>query len=146
MTKRHYYSYTAALGVTLGIGCLLLTLNMIIYGGIYYQRRRDRQRRNQTDVLNPNNTISVDILSQSFSPQSTYYAPSPPSIDTVEKDLDELPPLYSIVRKSRLDNTVPLSTHNLGNKEDHFLPAIAKFSSVSNRPIKKRVQIQEISL
>lgn len=37
LATRHYYSYTAALGVTVGVGCLLLVLNMLIFAGIYYQ-------------------------------------------------------------------------------------------------------------
>lgn len=37
-------SYTAALGVTVGVGCLLLLLNMLIFAGIYYQRDRSRRK------------------------------------------------------------------------------------------------------
>lgn len=37
-------SYTAALGVTVGVGCLLLILNMLIFAGIYYQRDRSRRK------------------------------------------------------------------------------------------------------
>lgn len=48
LTTRHYYSYTAALGVTVGVGCLLLMLNMLIFAGIYYQRERDKRRQNQS--------------------------------------------------------------------------------------------------
>lgn len=40
LATRHYYSYTAALGVTVGVGCLLLVLNMLIFAGIYYQVRK----------------------------------------------------------------------------------------------------------
>lgn len=39
-----YSSYSAALGVTVGVGCLLLVLNMIIFAGIYYQRERSRRK------------------------------------------------------------------------------------------------------
>ncbi|XP_021705223.1 neuroligin-1 [Aedes aegypti] len=48
LANRHYYSYTAALGVTVGVGCLLLLLNMLIFAGIYYQRDRSRRRKSQT--------------------------------------------------------------------------------------------------
>lgn len=48
LATRHYYSYTAALGVTVGVGCLLLLLNMLIFAGIYYQRERDRKRQQAT--------------------------------------------------------------------------------------------------
>lgn len=37
-------SYTAALGVTVGVGCLLLVLNMLIFAGIYYHRERSRRK------------------------------------------------------------------------------------------------------
>lgn len=37
-------SYTAALGVTVGVGCLLLILNILIFAGIYYQRERSRRK------------------------------------------------------------------------------------------------------
>ncbi|XP_053679732.1 neuroligin-1-like [Anopheles nili] len=47
LANRHYYSYTAALGVTVGVGCLLLLLNMLIFAGIYYQRDRTK-RKSQT--------------------------------------------------------------------------------------------------
>lgn len=39
------FSYTAALGVTVGIGCFLLVLNMVIFAGIYYQRGRGKKRQ-----------------------------------------------------------------------------------------------------
>ncbi|KAH1000629.1 hypothetical protein HUJ04_012933 [Dendroctonus ponderosae] len=42
-----HYSYTAALGVTIGIGSLLLILNMLIFAAIYYQRTRDLRSENQ---------------------------------------------------------------------------------------------------
>lgn len=45
LATRHYYSYTTALGVTVGVGCLLLVLNMLIFAGIYYQRDRERKRK-----------------------------------------------------------------------------------------------------
>lgn len=41
---RIFNSYTAALGVTVGVGCLLLVLNMLIFAGIYYQRDRSRKK------------------------------------------------------------------------------------------------------
>ncbi|GLG92445.1 Neuroligin-4, X-linked, partial [Gryllus bimaculatus] len=40
LATRHYYSYTAALGVTVGVGCLLLVLNMLVFAGVFYRRRR----------------------------------------------------------------------------------------------------------
>ncbi|KAM3959153.1 LOW QUALITY PROTEIN: neuroligin-4, X-linked [Aphomia sociella] len=42
-----YYSYTVALGVTVGAGCFLLALNVLVFAGIYLQRgrRRNTHRR-----------------------------------------------------------------------------------------------------
>ncbi|XP_049870918.1 neuroligin-1-like isoform X2 [Pectinophora gossypiella] len=40
----HYYSYTVALGVTVGAGCFLLALNVLVFAGIYLQRARTRRR------------------------------------------------------------------------------------------------------
>ncbi|XP_063891419.1 neuroligin-4, X-linked isoform X1 [Helicoverpa armigera] len=37
-----YYSYTVALGVTVGAGCFLLALNVLVFAGIYLQRGRRR--------------------------------------------------------------------------------------------------------
>ncbi|KAG8224185.1 hypothetical protein J437_LFUL002307 [Ladona fulva] len=38
LASSHYQSYTAALAVTIGVGCLLLVLNVLIFAGIYRQR------------------------------------------------------------------------------------------------------------
>lgn len=35
-------SYTVALGVTVGAGCFLLALNVLVFAGIYLQRGRRR--------------------------------------------------------------------------------------------------------
>jgi hypothetical protein len=44
LASRHYYSTTTALAITVGVGCILLVLNMLIFAGIYYQRDRDKKR------------------------------------------------------------------------------------------------------
>ncbi|XP_032529857.1 neuroligin-2-like isoform X1 [Danaus plexippus] len=40
-----YYSYTVALGVTVGAGCFLLALNLLVFAGIYLQREKRRANR-----------------------------------------------------------------------------------------------------
>ncbi|XP_052747066.1 neuroligin-2-like [Bicyclus anynana] len=40
-----YYSYTVALGVTVGAGCFLLALNLLVFAGIYLQRGKRRTQR-----------------------------------------------------------------------------------------------------
>lgn len=53
------YSYTAALGVTVGVGCLLLVLNMLIFAGIYYQRDRSRRKTRRTYCNNSSDSGHV---------------------------------------------------------------------------------------
>lgn len=59
-----YSSYTAALGVTVGVGCLLLILNMLIFAGIYYQRDRSR-RKNR---LARRSSSEKNVEGRNFSP------------------------------------------------------------------------------
>ncbi|KAL1123955.1 hypothetical protein AAG570_001725 [Ranatra chinensis] len=46
---KHYNNYSAALGVTVGVGCLLLALNALIFSAIYYQRRKRWKRTSSSD-------------------------------------------------------------------------------------------------
>ncbi|CAH1397591.1 unnamed protein product [Nezara viridula] len=41
--ERNYYSTSTAFGITLGLGCLLLLLNALIFSAIYIQRRRKKR-------------------------------------------------------------------------------------------------------
>ncbi|CAK1550826.1 unnamed protein product [Leptosia nina] len=45
MLDSQYYSYSLALGVTVGAGCFLLALNLIVFAGIYLQRGKRRTNR-----------------------------------------------------------------------------------------------------
>lgn len=40
LTNNQFQSYSTALAVTIGVGCFLLLLNILIFAGIYYQRER----------------------------------------------------------------------------------------------------------
>lgn len=40
LTNNQFQSYSTALTVTIGVGCFLLLLNVLIFAGIYYQRER----------------------------------------------------------------------------------------------------------
>lgn len=53
-------SYTAALGVTVGVGCLLLVLNMLIFAGIYYQRERSKRKTRRPRCSNGSTSSSHD--------------------------------------------------------------------------------------
>lgn len=48
LASSHYQSYTAALTVTIAVGCFLLLLNVLIFAGIYHQRG-SRPRRHKDD-------------------------------------------------------------------------------------------------
>ncbi|XP_055705569.1 neuroligin-1-like isoform X1 [Phlebotomus papatasi] len=95
LATRHYYSsYTAALGVTVGVGCLLLILNMLIFAGIYYQR--DRSRRKNRTLRRHQNTPSsghgspVDgeiplTVRPNNSPNGKKQSEPPPNYTTLQK-------------------------------------------------------------
>lgn len=53
LLERHYYSTSTALGVTVGVGCLLLVLNALIFSAIYYQRRRRKAREENVVSILP---------------------------------------------------------------------------------------------
>jgi len=38
LAAAHYHSYGTALGVTIGVGCCLLLLNLLIFLAIYHQK------------------------------------------------------------------------------------------------------------
>lgn len=110
LANRHYYSYTAALGVTVGVGCLLLLLNMLIFAGIYYQRGRDRRK----DRQNHQNSSSCESIPLSQRPvvlnnQQSSQQQSPttqvPICAHVIK-LHEPPPCYATVNKSQTNISV----------------------------------------
>ncbi|XP_058829143.1 neuroligin-1-like isoform X2 [Topomyia yanbarensis] len=110
LANRHYYSYTAALGVTVGVGCLLLLLNMLIFAGIYYQRDRSRRRKSQTSSGSGSGSGSRNNGSPSPDeadiPLTTIPSPSP----SKAKRSHEPPPSYATLPK-----------RNSGNNHQHHL-------------------------
>ncbi|XP_065083960.1 neuroligin-1-like [Ochlerotatus camptorhynchus] len=112
LANRHYYSYTAALGVTVGVGCLLLLLNMLIFAGIYYQRDRSRRRKSQTMSSSNSTTTGITVGSGSGSrnnngnaspdeadiPLTTIPIPASPS-PSKGKRSHEPPPSYATLPK-----------------------------------------------
>ncbi|CAG9823496.1 unnamed protein product, partial [Phaedon cochleariae] len=102
LATRHYYSYTAALGVTVGVGCLLLVLNMLIFAGIYYQRERDRKRQHQTRLHHPrsNTTMSTETIPMSQRPSTPGSSARQSPIVSKKEKPHELPPSYTIVSNS----------------------------------------------
>ncbi|KAK6619311.1 hypothetical protein RUM43_009194 [Polyplax serrata] len=123
-----YHSYAAALGVTVGVGCLLLLLNLLIFAGIYYQRGKNKKRRARDRQYNS------DALSESGCEMSQ--CPSESTGAHVIK-LQEPPPCYNAATRI---NLVPNSLPPTKQKE----PPVPPTRTSSN--VKKRVQIQEISV
>lgn len=137
LTTRHYYSYTAALGVTVGVGCLLLMLNMLIFAGIYYQRERDRKRTQSRSSRSPSSE-SIPMSQR----------PSPPCGSSRQSPVmkkDELPPCYSVLSKALSEAATTAQNSNTLKKE-RPLPPVRTSSNPSGGTVKKRVQIQEISV
>lgn len=60
LTNSQFHSYSAALALTIGVGCFLLLLNVLIFAGIYYQRVKrtmDAKKKEEfveTDIILPN--------------------------------------------------------------------------------------------
>ncbi|KAJ8975885.1 hypothetical protein NQ317_009300, partial [Molorchus minor] len=147
LATRHYYSYTAALGVTVGVGCLLLVLNMLIFAGIYYQRERDRRRQNPTQSRHArsNSTPSTETIPMSQRP-STPGSSTRQSPIISRKEKQELPPSYSVMpNSSSLPSSQVLPSQNTLRKEKPP-PPMRTSSNPSGGTVKKRVQIQEISV
>lgn len=60
LASSNFHSYSAALAITIGVGCFLLLLNILIFAGIYYQRVKrtlDAKRKEEfveSDIMLPN--------------------------------------------------------------------------------------------
>ncbi|KAJ9588868.1 hypothetical protein L9F63_017841, partial [Diploptera punctata] len=159
LATRHYYSYTAALGVTVGVGCLLLVLNMLIFAGIYYQRDRDRRRHSTPS--GSSSSASSEGIPLSHRPQqpvttssgTTSHHQSPASTAHVIK-VHEPPPCYTTVAKSPTipepppppRQTAPQHKQGSTTPSSTPVPPARTTSTASGGTIKKRVQIQEISV
>lgn len=125
LTTRHYYSYTAALGVTVGVGCLLLVLNMLIFAGIYYQRDRDRKRRRSASG-------SVSSSASENIPMSTRPQSNGGEFLTLTKSVSMLESMDTMKQKTC-------------GKPPPPKPPVRTSSNLTGH-VKKRVQIQEVTL
>ncbi|XP_057662590.1 neuroligin-4, X-linked-like isoform X1 [Diorhabda carinulata] len=140
LATRHYYSYTAALGVTVGVGCLLLVLNMLIFAGIYYQRERDRHRQNQSSrsrQTGSNSNATAEAIPMSQRP-STPGSSAQQSPMLTKKEKTDFPPSYTMIPANLDCNTLP--------KREKPPPPVRTSSNPPGGTVKKRVQIQEISV
>ncbi|XP_023720974.1 neuroligin-4, X-linked [Cryptotermes secundus] len=151
LATRHYYSYTAALGVTIGVGCLLLVLNMLIFAGIYYQRDRDRRRHSTPS--GSSSSASSEGIPLSHRPQqsqSTSDTSSPAPTAHIIK-VHEPPPSYTTVAKSPSIPEPPPPPRQSAPQGSEApsstpVPPVRSTSTSSGGTVKKRVQIQEISV
>lgn len=164
LASRHYYSTTTALGITVGVGCILLVLNMLIFAGIYYQRDRDKKRAAMNCISNGQETLSMTTR---------------PSIKPVKKNstpAQEPPPSYTTLARNstndedqQIDESMTNQQTNDDMEEEQIVemenggkntyvnsihkdltppkPPTRTTSSLSTGgTIKKRVQIQEITV
>ncbi|XP_032685513.1 neuroligin-1-like isoform X1 [Odontomachus brunneus] len=161
LASRHYYSTTTALAITVGVGCILLVLNMLIFAGIYYQRDRDKKRA--TMDCRPNGQESLPLTTRTSIKSSENPRPAqepPPSYTTLarspsiqeqhQQQLAQSPELQN-GEQSRKESRSSHGTSNTIHKDPiPPKPPTRTTSSLSTssgtNTIKKRVQIQEISV
>ncbi|KAB0797913.1 hypothetical protein PPYR_08906 [Photinus pyralis] len=149
LATRHYYSYTTALGVTVGVGCLLLVLNMLIFAGIYYQRDRDRRRKNRNRACRTNSSPSTENIPMSQRPATPVGSSRPQSPAICHNEKQELPPCYTMTKNSNLPDAPPPPRQNTLPRKptiDKPAPPMRTSSNPPGGTVKKRVHIQEISV
>ncbi|KAL1458241.1 hypothetical protein WDU94_008403 [Cyamophila willieti] len=150
---RKNYSYTTALGVTVGIGCLLLILNIVIFTAIYYQRRRKKKARDRdakdneiSSDMNPSSGDNYDTFSLtqlSINDKSVSFGiglNSSGTILTKSPSIPEPPPPPKSMPPPPLVVVPPPKL------PPNKLNSCLSNSSSNVNAVKKRVQIQEISV
>lgn len=153
LASRHYYSTTTALAITVGVGCILLVLNMLIFAGIYYQRDRDKKRA-QNYINNGQNqeslAMSSIVSSQNDDDDSTNREP-PPNYTTLPKGAL----LQDGISVPETQQQQQGGIATLGRPKNHKPPRPPQRTSSSlscgtsgtkGSNLKKRVQIQEIGV
>jgi len=160
LASRHYYSTTTALGITVGVGCILLVLNMLIFAGIYYQRDRDKKRAAMD--CRPNGQESLPMTTRtsmkpSDNPRSAQEPP--PSYTTlarspsIQEQQQQLPQSQDDQDSEQLRKDSRSGHGTSGNAHKDTIPpkppartTSSLTTAGSTNTIKKRVQIQEISV
>lgn len=160
LASRHYYSTTTALGITVGVGCILLVLNMLIFAGIYYQRDRDKKRAAME--CRPNGQESLPMTTRTSMKPTENPRPAqepPPSYTTLARSpsIQDQQQQQQFVQdgqdSEQLNRKESRSGHGTsGNAHKDTLPpkpparTTSSLTAGSTNTIKKRVQIQEISV
>lgn len=160
LASRHYYSTTTALAITVGVGCILLVLNMLIFAGIYYQRDRDKKRAAMD--CRPNGQESLPMTTRTSMKPSENTRPAqepPPSYTTLarspsiqEQHQQQFAHSQGSPDSDQSNRKEPRGSGH-GTSKDSIppKPPARTTSSLSTtagntNTIKKRVQIQEISV
>ncbi|KAK5647117.1 hypothetical protein RI129_005581 [Pyrocoelia pectoralis] len=134
LATRHYYSYTTALGVTVGVGCLLLVLNMLIFAGIYYQRDRDRRRKNRARAFRTNSSPSTENIPMSQRPATPVGSSRPQSPAICHNEKQELPPCYTMTKNSNLPDALPTPKQNTLTRKSPLDKPAPPMRTSSNPP------------
>lgn len=159
LDSRHYYSTTTALAITVGVGCFLLVLNMLLFAGIYYQRGRDKKRAAIDCTPNGQESLPMTTRSSMKAPESPRPAQEPPPSYTTLARSPSIQEHQQIAESQSTDiDEQPKSeqkpSHGTSNAihKDPIPPkpptrTTSSLSTTSGtNTIKKRVQIQEISV
>lgn len=158
LASRHYYSTTTALAITVGVGCILLVLNMLIFAGIYYQRDRDKKRAAMNCTPNGQESLPMTTRSSMKTPESPRATQEPPpSYTTLARSPSIQEHQISQSQTLEVDETPknePKPGHGTSNTihKDSVPPkpptrtTSSLSTSSGTNTIKKRVQIQEISV
>ncbi|XP_014478522.1 PREDICTED: neuroligin-2-like isoform X2 [Dinoponera quadriceps] len=155
LASRHYYSTTTALAITVGVGCVLLVLNMLIFAGIYYQRDRDKKRAAMD--CRPNGQESLPLTTRSSIKSAENPKPAqepPPSYTTLARSpsLQEQQQQFAQEVQDNGEQSRKEMRHGTTIHKDPVPPkppartTSSLSTSNTTNTIKKRVQIQEISV
>lgn len=144
----------------MGVGCILLVLNMLIFAGIYYQRDRDKKRAAMD--CRPNGQESLPMTTRSAMKPSDNPRPAqepPPSYTTLARSPSVQEQQQQQSSQDGQDLSEQLrkeqrSGHGTsGNAHKDAIPpkpparTTSSLTTAGNtNTIKKRVQIQEISV
>lgn len=156
LTSRHYYSTTTALAITVGVGCILLVLNMLIFAGIYYQRDRDKKRAAMDCTPNGQESLPMTTRSSLKAPDSSRSTQEPPPSYTTLARSPSIQEHHQIPQNPSTDEEQPQNeqkpVHATNTIHKDPIPpkpptrTTSSLSTGSTNTIKKRVQIQEISV
>lgn len=160
LASRHYYSTTTALAITVGVGCILLVLNMLIFAGIYYQRDRDKKRAAMDCTPNGQESLPMTTRSSIKVPESPRPAQEPPPSYTtlarspsiqehqqiVQSQSTEVDEQFKSEQKPGHGTSNAIHKDPIPPKPPTRTTSSLSTTTSGTNTIKKRVQIQEISV